>query len=472
MSKKFVDLFKKAIVGNVPALISCSVFVAAGIVVCLNRYWQYDVFYHDFGIFDTAIWRVSRFQPPIIDHLLLGGKWIFADHFNPSIFLLSPLYWLTDRSEVLLIAQVLAVGISGYILYVIGKAVLHNSFLSLAIMWCYYLFVGLQNALITDFHEVTVMSLPFMLVFWAFVKRKKFWYFFFLLLTLGFKESNFAVGIGIGFAIFFLEKSWRKVAFWTVLISIMWGFISIKIIIPYFSRGIYLYNLNPDSLGFHLFLGLFDNPVKIRTVFFSFLSFGLLPLFSPAFWILILQDFFIRFIPNIAARWDLGFHYSIELAVIFGVSSVYGLKNLFKVSFLFKNRKIIGLLLIVNAFFLFAHILHGPLALAYNPVFYQHTKDFLFLDNLVKKVPRNARIMAQNNLATRFTHGDAWVLVDNYEDRRPDYIVMDIRGGQNPNDYYGVADLPKFIENLKSDKNYKIIYAKNDQFIYKRVTKD
>src|SRR3989344_3357598 len=80
-------------------------FMIAGVFVSLNRYWQYNVFYYDFGIFDSAIWSVSRFKPPIIDHLAVGGKWIFADHFNPSIFLLSPLYWLTDRQEMILVVQ-------------------------------------------------------------------------------------------------------------------------------------------------------------------------------------------------------------------------------------------------------------------------------------------------------------------------------------------------------------------------------
>src|SRR3989338_8471312 len=102
----------------------CLVFIAAGILVSLNRYWQYEVFYYYFGFFDQAIWRASQLQPPIIDHLVVGGKWIFADHFSPSIFLLSPFYWLFQRSEMLLIAQAIIVGLSGIFLYKIGKKVI------------------------------------------------------------------------------------------------------------------------------------------------------------------------------------------------------------------------------------------------------------------------------------------------------------------------------------------------------------
>src|SRR3989344_5916774 len=172
----------------------CLVFISASILVSLNRYWQYEVFYYDFGIFDQAIWNVSRFQPPIIDHLVVSGKWIFADHFNPSIFLLSPLFWFTDRSEVLLIAQAVVVGLSGFIIYIIGRSLTNNAFFSLSILICYFLFIGLQNAIISDFHEVTVMILPLTLLFWAILQRRIWFYFVFFLVTLGFKESGFLLG--------------------------------------------------------------------------------------------------------------------------------------------------------------------------------------------------------------------------------------------------------------------------------------
>src|SRR3989338_7619457 len=152
---------------DVAAYIFSLCFIAAGILVSLNRFWQYEVFYYDFGIFDSAIWSVSRFKPPIIDHLAVGGKWIFADHFNPSIFFLSPLYWFTDKQEIILIAQSVIVGASGFVLYKIGKEVIKNKFLSFSVLVSYFLFVGLQNAIISDFHEVTVSTLPLMLTFWA-----------------------------------------------------------------------------------------------------------------------------------------------------------------------------------------------------------------------------------------------------------------------------------------------------------------
>lgn len=134
------------------AYIFVTLYAIAATLVSLNRFWQYEVFYFDFGIFDQAIWYASRFQPLVIEHLVVPGKWIFADHVSPTIFLLAPLYWFTNRQEVLLIAQAAAVALSGLVLYRIGRIAINGRFLPFAVMVAYLLFVGLQNAVITDFH--------------------------------------------------------------------------------------------------------------------------------------------------------------------------------------------------------------------------------------------------------------------------------------------------------------------------------
>ena len=184
-------------------------YTLAAILVSLNRFWQYEVFYYDFGIFDQAIWNVAHFRPPIIDHFVIPGKIIFADHFSPSIFLLTPIYWITSRPEALLIAQAIAVGLSALVLY-------RFSF-SIAITVAYLLFVGTQNALIADIHEVTFMMLPLMLTLSAIIKKQKLLFWISFLITLGFKESSALVGIGVAILMY---KTWKKTAILVGLISI------------------------------------------------------------------------------------------------------------------------------------------------------------------------------------------------------------------------------------------------------------
>ncbi len=450
------------------------IFALFGSIVSVIRFWQYEAFYYDFGIFDSAIWSVSHFRPPIVEHLVIGGKWIFADHFSPGIFLLSPLYWISSRSEALLIAQAVIVALAGLVIYIVGLELTKNKFASFCVLLSFYLFLGLQNAVISDFHEVTVATLPLALTFWAIVKKRTKLFFLFLLLTLLFKESNFILGLGIGLFIYLLNKKLWRIALLTILISLLYGFITMNIIIPYFAKTTYQYGQTVE-LNTRLLTSFFDSPEKIRTIFYSFLSFGFLPLFSPASWPLIIQDLFTRFYSQtVTTRIGLGLHYSAFLAVIMAVSSFYGLKLLNK-RFGKKIFKIIPVILIIISIFLYRFILHGPLALAYNPAFYTHTKNLSFLDELVNRVPQNSIVMTQNNLAPHFIHSQkkVYLITLDYQEKKPEYIVMDLRDGQSPNDFFeiGPDKARKLFNLLLSDKCYAKFYSSNSQFIFKRICK-
>ena len=130
---------------------------------------------------------------------------------------------------------------------------------------------------------------------------------------------------------------------------------------------------------------------------------------------------------------------------------------------------IVSLLVIFNAIFLYRFILRGPLALSYNMSFYTHTKNFQFLNNLVSQIPPDVTVMTQNNLASHFTHQkNIWVLKDNYESYKPDYIVLDLRTEQNINNFFPTKN-PAFILNkLIHDKDYLSVYDNGNQYIFKR----
>jgi uncharacterized membrane protein len=453
--------------------IASLLFSIAGSIISIVRFWQYDAYYIDFGIFDQAIWKVSRFGAPVIEHFLVGGKWIFADHFNPSIFLLSPLYWLTNRSEIIFIAQAVAVGISGYILFRIARDVTHHDLWALTLLTCYFLFVGLQNAVITEFHELTVMTLALSMTWWAVVKKKTSLYFILLLITLGFKEALFPLGIGLGIAIFFLEEKWRKIAIVTMGISIIWGLVSIKVIVPYFSGGEYIYAPQFPSGIANTLGGFIDKPEKQRTLFYSFASFGFLPVFSVPFWVAILQDYGLRFLPvGFNTRWNLGLHYNAQSAVILFLSSIYSVQIFLKNTVFRKYSPYLCIGLVVLALYLNRFVLNGPFNLVYNPAFYEHTKDFAFLDDLVKRIPSNASVMTQNNIAGHFTHQDVYLLTPNYQFHNPDYIVFDLRDGQGTTNFFGIpkGHTPESIlEAVRKDKHYYVVFRTQHQYVFQKT---
>ncbi len=459
MKRRFIDYLAYAFI---------ALYTLAAILVSVNRFWQYEVFYYDFGIFDSAIWSVAHFRPPVIDHFVIGGKWIFADHFSPSMFLLSPIYWFTARPEALLIAQAVAVGLSALVLYLLAKHVLKSSFISLAILLSYLLFIGTQNALIADIHEVTFMMLPLSLVFYAIVTKrpKLFWVMFFI--TLGFKESAALLGVGIAFLIVLYNRRWWKTAVLVGVISVVWGILTTQVIIPYFFGNRYFYTPTFDHNPWVVFWSLFDDPVKRKTLLLSFTSFGFLPaLYLPA-WPLMLQDIAARFMQkDFTLRWGLGLHYSAQLSVIMAFSSIMA------ADFLKKHIPRLGIiagatLLTLLSVYLHQFKLHGPLGLSYNRAFYANTKNFAFLNTLIARIPKGTTVMTQNDIAPHMIHTHkVYLLRAVYDSFLPEYFVLDLRAGQNFNDFFG-ADIEALKLTLPHDTRYRLIYSTKEQFIYQR----
>lgn len=454
---------KKDSLINILAVFGALVFFACGVLVSLHRYWQFEVWYYDFGIFNQAIWNVSRFKAPIIDHFIVPGKIIFADHFNPSIFILSPLYWITDRAEVLLIAQSLFVAISGLILYKIGIIILEDKMNSLFVMLSYFLFVGLQNGVITEFHELTLMT-PFLcLLYYFYVTKRKRLFIITFLILLGFKESLFTLGLGLGLFVFFSRKEWKRISLFLILFSLFWGIVTTQVIIPYFSHQPYYYS---SHLSIHTLLA--ESNVKLKTLFFSFGSFIFLPF--GALWLcpIYISHFLARFFSEGSTRWGLGLHYSSEIAPTLVFGTLLTLRQI-KMRFSKRYMSSMTLLLFLCSFFVFRFILHGPFLLAINPVFYKHTKDFNYLEELIKKIPPHSSIAAQNNLAVRFYKQESYILRDAYEQHKPDYIFMDMRPGQNPNNFLGIKDEIELLRRIKADFRYNIFIQEGDQYLFKRI---
>ena len=86
---------------------------AVGLLVCgfavaytifgLFRHWHFASSAFDLGIFDQAVWHLSRFRAPA--RSISGFSNILGDHFYPIIVCFAPLYWLRSGPETLIVAQ-------------------------------------------------------------------------------------------------------------------------------------------------------------------------------------------------------------------------------------------------------------------------------------------------------------------------------------------------------------------------------
>jgi uncharacterized membrane protein len=452
------------------ALLIIVFFSVCYIILLLNKFWQGEFYAVDNVFFDRAIWKVSQFQAPIVRHFVLGEINILGDHFHPTIFLMSPLYWFSSSQSVVLLGMVLAYSLSAVVLMKIGYKLVANRIITNILLISYFLYIGTQNAFLYGFHELNLMPLFFSLVFYALVfnKKKLFWLSIFLLLLT--KETMAPVVIGIGMFIFFWYPKKRKTAGFLILISILYFLIVTKVVIPFFSgRFIYQQISHPNSISEAI--SQFFNPIeKSEVIFKTFASFGFLPIINLFFLPIILQDFLIRFLfsPNWVTQYTINYHYNIVLAPMMFLSSI------FLASKIQKNiigKIVICLSAILSLYFSFIFFKQSPLRLVFNPAFYKQTKKTADIRNFVKKVPKKGKIMSPNNLAYYFSHQDVYLYTKNiseFNKINPDVVIFDLTKGQFSKNFAPLTENETRLFRLKIQENtkYRLSYKEKERSIF------
>lgn len=468
--------------GRKLALFVTFVYTAIILVVLLNRFWQYEAFYYDHGMMEGTAYQVSQFKLPVHDRQY-GRVSIYIDHLYPSLQLfLAPFYWLNNSYETPIVVMAVTIGLSVLVAYEIAVKLIKNRLMIYALLFAYMFYIGMQNALIFYIHDIT-LEIPFlMLLFWAIVNNKVKLFYLLLLVNLGFKESVAITTASVGLFLFFAKPSWRRHAIATIIISAIYAFLAAKVIIPYFyfqSFGIpgrfrYLPQLvaNPiTTLSWFI-----DTPAKRETIFTSLTTFGWLPIFSPSSLILVIQDFAQRFVlvnHDSSLRQGLNLHYNANLAVILFFCSALTVQRLEKIRW-YKNKVILFHAFVIIAVTIYYHrvVYRGPLALVYNPEFYKITPNNKYMDDFVARIPRQGKLMIQNNLAVRFTHNDLYLLLtpEHLREVDPDVVAMDFRPGQNPNNYWPLteADMASISAMLLADPRYQPLFRDQYRYIFQK----
>lgn len=442
-------------------------------LVSLNRFWQFENFYFDHGIYDGSVWQAANFKIPFFDHIDNSRLMQLGDHFSPFMYIFSIIYFFTSAYEPILVIQNLLFVLSAYILFITAKRHTGNKLMLFALILSYTLFIGAQNALITGFRP-EFAGIFFLSLALYFLDRKK-WIFYWicLIITLGFKETFVGIGLGLGLYLVLIKEF--KQGFFTIAYSFFYYFLTIKFFIPLVSGGSFLYSFTSYSLP-KMIEQFFYPFIKLETISISFLTYGTLPLFGLNFLPAILQDFFGRFVLNAGhARWDLGMHYNAMLNPLLFYGSLIGLDFLQKRGWYKKviSWHAIALIIIVLFFHRFAY--HGPLGLVSNFDFYKNTKNSDFLREFISKIPDGKKLMTMNNLAPYLTHSNEVMLLrPNYSQWMPEIIAIDIRSGQNANNYWplnGWQSFSELYQRLLIDPNYRLKEITKEQVLFIKENK-
>ncbi|MFO0758990.1 MAG: DUF2079 domain-containing protein [Byssovorax sp.] len=115
----------------------------------------------DLGYYDNIFYQ-SIHGRPLACSMIRGGYHGSA-HFDPLLILLSPLYLIYPRAELILVLQSVWIGAGVVPLYLIGRDKLGRRAPAVAIAAMYALYPALQGANMYEFHSLSLIS-P--LIFW------------------------------------------------------------------------------------------------------------------------------------------------------------------------------------------------------------------------------------------------------------------------------------------------------------------
>ena len=427
----------------------------------------------DFSIYDQALWLYSKFERPFSTVTFLHD---LADRFRPIMLPLSTLYWFSSNEKILLVFQSIILSAAVFPIWLLAKRWLPST-AAILIAFLYVDFVGIQATTVADFHEVAL--LPFFLAWLFYFLKKERWreYFIVLVICLSVRKHVGLMLAILGLYIFITKKN-PQVALATFIISLVWSSTAIFMIMPKLGQQDYSSFVEPgDTIG-RAILGYLGNPLfaiknffwpleKAQTLFWSFFSFGLVPLGYLALLPVSLFQFASRFLDlQHPIRWTIYYQYSAELAVLLAISTIYGAKRILSK---FDKMSLAFLVFFLLATHAVTNItLHSPLKNLLKPQFWRQEPWMNDTRLILSMVPPEASVAAQNNLLPHLSHRRQIYLIPN--NRNADYMILDLHPGQNDwNFYAGNLEAAKvYFKQQVKESFYKPIASAGDAYLLKR----
>jgi len=300
-------------------------FTLAFSLYSLFRHWQFNTSY-DLGIFDQAVWHLSRFEAPA--STISGFSNILGDHFYPIILLFVPFYWIAPAPETLLIIQAALFAASIVPVFSFLQRRLPRPAAYALAVAC-LLFWGIQRAAAADVHEVAFAPLVIASAVDALDRRR--WGVFSLLAVLLVCIKEDLIPLLGGFGVILVVEGERRKGLALVAASIIVFVAVIGLVVPWFSdAGRSAYVPLPGAWADMLWtlpVRLVTPAVKLQTMLLWFAPFLFLSLASPLS-VLVMSIALTRLLSDNANHWGASFHYSAPLAPLLAMSAGDGLARL------------------------------------------------------------------------------------------------------------------------------------------------
>ncbi len=422
----------------------------------------------DLGNMSQTVWNTSKgnfFMLTNPDGIEKISR--LADHSDILLVLFAPIYLMWSDPKVLLIIQSLSLALGGIVIYFLGKEILKNEKLSLALSISFFLNFWIHEQNIFDFHAVTIGTTLLLAAFLFLLKKQYLRFSFFLLLSVMTKENVFLVASFFGLYLLLKQKRVIPGILLTVIPTIIFFYLTSKAIPEargnvHFALSYYSY-LGGSTQG--IVKNLLLHPQIILGHLFSVPSLvylhevlaptGYLALFSPLYLAFTLPDVAISLLSSNQNLRSYQYHYGAIIMPFVYISTMYGVAFLIK-----KFRKFPHIETALFYYILFSAFItvyfYSPIPgmkdADYRPYMTQNTE---LISRYLSIIPKNSSVSASNNIGAHLSHREN-IFVIPFALNSADYVVL----------YGEKKSVVNSVEHLK----YSVLVqdTKNNFYIFKK----
>ncbi len=197
-----------------------------------QRHDRFGTYGFDLGIYDQAIWLLSRFKTPFVT---LRGLNFWGTHANPVLVLFVPFYWLGAGPHFLLVAQVASQAAGAVAVFLLARDRFGARWPAAAMAGVLLLHPTYQYLPWEFFHPDALALGPILFAYWAARARRWNWFAVSAVLALACKEDVALAMIVLGVLI--AVRGDRRIGALTAVVAAAWFMFATRVIIP-FANGI------------------------------------------------------------------------------------------------------------------------------------------------------------------------------------------------------------------------------------------
>ena len=440
-----------------------SIFLLMAIWIKLSQHYTFHTGAYDLAMYDSALSNTLKGNFMYTPWL---GRSYFSEHCAPILLGILPLYVIHDGAGVLMIVQAMALVTSLIPLYHIARDTFKDVLFSFGIILAYLNYRYLLNGFMFDFHHEIFEPVLIFSLFFYLRRNRQIPYFIFLVLALACKEDMPMYLFVFGIYACVIEKKWRF-GLPTMLISLIWAIVAIKIIIPYSfpdgvqpSRFLGRWSQYGQTYG-DVAWGVLSDPSAIlgkrffKNVWKLFSPLGFLPLANLGVSVLAVPPLLLNSTSNFDMQQSLSVHYALPILPFLFIALIGGMKNIFN-TFPQRQKWLMAL------FSLYLLIMNVKFYLLFFESFAIAPHDVIG-HRLLTYIPENVTIAAQTSIIPHLHRSLQVSMLPDYKESQ--YIFFDTKRSRWP---MSSNDYNRLLENFIADEHYTLLSQEQGFYLFKR----